>query len=472
MTRTALLKADASARSASAPGLAADPLQDPLNAHTLEHAVSRGLSGAAGPLPHAERIQASFGRHDVSKVVAHGGPPAREGAAALGARGFATGSHVVFREAPDMFTAAHEAAHVVQQQGGVQLAADGGGQRGGLEDHADQVAEKVVRGESAEPLLDRVAPGGTPSPAPTAGATVQLLRDRYDFAGGERLEVLTNQHRGVYLLRANGEEVVVKYEAGGHEVGLQQLAAAVGLHAPQIRRLTEDEVEELRARRDVGRPKGNCVVMEFVQGEALDFLHSSRANDAIEQGLDPEAKADADMLGLFTRDVLRDIGRSYAFQILTGSADRWPMPESVGVGLYTDGNAGNVLIDGASGHARDIDFTQGRPGADYVERMAEHLRGLLEAEDGGDLVRRVSEFIGSEYRAKYEVPAEGRVSIKEGFIQAMDAIRQIDLDDFEDLGRDIQARARAIQEAFHQEAEALDLQAANQAETGCRCVIQ
>jgi hypothetical protein len=63
-------------------------------------------------LPFADQIQASFGPdHDVSKVRAHVGSDA---ASAMGATAFATDDHVVFDREPDLHTAAHEAAHVVQ----------------------------------------------------------------------------------------------------------------------------------------------------------------------------------------------------------------------------------------------------------------------------------------------------------------------------------------------------------------------
>jgi hypothetical protein len=69
------------------------------------------------------------------------------------------GDQVAFRGTPDLFTAAHEAAHVVQQRGGVQLRG-GVGQAGDrYEQHADAVAHAVVRGESAEALLDAHAGG-------------------------------------------------------------------------------------------------------------------------------------------------------------------------------------------------------------------------------------------------------------------------------------------------------------------------
>ena len=78
----------------------------------------------------------------------------------MGANAFATGSHVALGNKQDLHTAAHEAAHVIQQQGGVQLSGGVGQSGDRYERHADQVADKVVRGESAEQLLDPFAGGG------------------------------------------------------------------------------------------------------------------------------------------------------------------------------------------------------------------------------------------------------------------------------------------------------------------------
>lgn len=111
-------------------------------------------------LPFASAIQASFGRHDVSDVRAEIGGDAGAKAEALGARAFATSDLVAFRESPDLHTAAHEAAHVVQQRGGaVSAALDTPGDA--LEQHADAVADAVVRGASAEALLDAATGGGS-----------------------------------------------------------------------------------------------------------------------------------------------------------------------------------------------------------------------------------------------------------------------------------------------------------------------
>jgi hypothetical protein len=80
-----------------------------------------GTATGGAPLPHLEPIQRSFGRHDVSGVEAHVGGDATAASSALGARAFATGNRVAFGSAPDLHLAAHEAAHVVQQRGGVYL---------------------------------------------------------------------------------------------------------------------------------------------------------------------------------------------------------------------------------------------------------------------------------------------------------------------------------------------------------------
>jgi hypothetical protein len=92
----------------------------------------------------------------------------------MGAEAFATGHHVAFAGAPSLFTAAHEAAHVVQQRAGVQL--DGGVGRAGdvYERQADAVAEAVVQGRSAQALLG----GGDAAPdAAVQRREMQVQRD-------------------------------------------------------------------------------------------------------------------------------------------------------------------------------------------------------------------------------------------------------------------------------------------------------
>ena len=77
------------------------------------------VSSGGGPLPHREKIQTAFGRHDVSGVRAFVGGEAGQQAQAIGASAFATGDAVGFADSPGLHTAAHEAAHMVQQRTGV-----------------------------------------------------------------------------------------------------------------------------------------------------------------------------------------------------------------------------------------------------------------------------------------------------------------------------------------------------------------
>jgi hypothetical protein len=139
-----------------APGRVHDE-DDPAQIHA---AAARGTATAASALPYLDAIQRAFGRHDISSIRAHLGDDAASSARAMGAGAYATGDHVVMGEARDLFTVAHEAAHIVQQRGGVQLAGGVGAAGDAHERHADEVAALVVQGKSAEALLDRVAGSG------------------------------------------------------------------------------------------------------------------------------------------------------------------------------------------------------------------------------------------------------------------------------------------------------------------------
>jgi hypothetical protein len=126
--------------------------------------AAAGFAGPGRALPYLDAIQRSFGRHDVSAVRAHVGGATADAAASLGARAYASDGQVGFAREPDLFLVAHEAAHVVQQRGGVQLSGGVGAAGDVHEQHADAVAAAVVRGDSAEALLDQYA-GGPGSPA-------------------------------------------------------------------------------------------------------------------------------------------------------------------------------------------------------------------------------------------------------------------------------------------------------------------
>jgi len=144
----------------------------------LHAAAASGVAGGSATLPFLTQIQAAFGAHDVSGVQAHVGGAAAEASAAIGAQAYATGNHVAFAGAPDLHTAAHEAAHVVQQRAGVQLLGGIGEVGDRYEQHADEVAAHVVRGESAEALLDRYAPSRSPGTSAT-GSAIQRVASEY-----------------------------------------------------------------------------------------------------------------------------------------------------------------------------------------------------------------------------------------------------------------------------------------------------
>ncbi len=129
------------------------------------HAAARGITGAGTALPHADVIQRAFGHHDVTRVRAHVDAHAAHAAMSIDAEAYAFGEHVAFGRTPSLRTAAHEAAHVVQQRAGIQLDGGVGTVGDAHECHADAVAERVVTGRSAAALLD--AYGGTAAHAPT-----------------------------------------------------------------------------------------------------------------------------------------------------------------------------------------------------------------------------------------------------------------------------------------------------------------
>jgi hypothetical protein len=133
----------------------------------LSHQVAAaGIRGVGRPLPHLEQIQAAFGGHDVRQVRAFTGGAAATTSEALGAEAYATRERIAFRSAgPSLHTTAHEAAHIIQQRRGIHLPGGFGRAGDSHERHADLVADRVVRGQSAESLLGRpIGPGSFASP--------------------------------------------------------------------------------------------------------------------------------------------------------------------------------------------------------------------------------------------------------------------------------------------------------------------
>lgn len=144
------------------------------DAASIHQIASSGLSGSGGTLPHVQQIQEAFGSHDVSGVSAHVGGQAEQANSALGAKAYASGEQIAFKSSPDLHTAAHEAAHVVQQRSGVQLSGGVGRVGDQYEQHADKVADRVVSGSSASDLLDAISSG-------SGGGGVQAKEEPVQF---------------------------------------------------------------------------------------------------------------------------------------------------------------------------------------------------------------------------------------------------------------------------------------------------
>lgn len=145
--------------------------------------ANKGLANARSPLPHHDRIQSSFGHHDISNVRADVGGAAGQASRRMGALAYASGDRIGFRQSPGLHLAAHEAAHTVQQRSGLKLPGNVGKPGDRYEKHADQVADAVAAGESAEPLLDSV----TPVAGNTATATAPANGDGISGAVQHRL---------------------------------------------------------------------------------------------------------------------------------------------------------------------------------------------------------------------------------------------------------------------------------------------
>ena len=162
------------------------------NGEQVAVTADRGVAGAAASLPHLGTIQGAFGKHDVSGVRAQVGGEAAEASRAIGAEAYATGNRVAFASAPSLHTAAHEAAHVVQQRAGVHLKGGVGAAGDVYERHADAVADRVVAGESAEALLDQPATGGSSTSTAVQRAEISETTDTGNKYTQE-MEVLPNK---------------------------------------------------------------------------------------------------------------------------------------------------------------------------------------------------------------------------------------------------------------------------------------
>jgi hypothetical protein len=246
--------------------------------------AASGVAGGGGALPYAETVQRLFGRHDISGVKAHVGGPAETANRAIGAEAYATGNHVAFAGTPSLRTAAHEAAHVVQQRGGVQLKGGVGESGDEYERHADQVADAVVQGKRAEGLLDQHAGTGARG-APSAA----VQREAQPHATPAPATAPPPPKTNVSAVDSAAPPTDLKTTA----------AAKPGEQAPTDTTITDtprvESVEMLHAEEMFAEVPANTVAKKHVFDRLNKAVHAeSRAEKARAAAKKPEAVAKAD----------------------------------------------------------------------------------------------------------------------------------------------------------------------------------
>ena len=228
----------------------------------VHEAAASGIASGGGALPHADKIQASFGSHDVGNVQAHTGAAAQDASSAMGAEAYATGNHVVLGGGADLHTVAHEAAHVVQQQAGVSLSGGVGQVGDKYEQHADKVADAVVQGKSAEPILNEMT---------GAGPGVQR----------RAIQRSTNPFFGKVQRLAGDLSAPVRSDVAPGMVGQTVGQAAAALH-PEARDasfnpLRKVEFETRLAQLILGTPDAFMTTVRKVSNGVLDYIEAEAA---------------------------------------------------------------------------------------------------------------------------------------------------------------------------------------------------
>lgn len=136
----------------------------PLSTSEKHHMAQRGFQDTSSPLPHLDTLQRAFGHHSLENVKSFAGDAASYSNESLGAAAYCAGDRIAFDRPPDLHTVAHEAAHVIQQRSDLTLSEGVGHRDDRHERRANEVADAVVQGKSAEPLLNEYAgtqPGGS-----------------------------------------------------------------------------------------------------------------------------------------------------------------------------------------------------------------------------------------------------------------------------------------------------------------------
>ena len=199
----------------------------PDRSSVLDVAVS-GVRGPGEELPHLERLEDAFGGdHDLPSMRAHVGAGPAAACDTLRADAYATDSSVAFRSKPDLWLAAHEATHLVQQR-------HGQGEREGLdppdgrlERQADAVADRVAAGGSAEDLLPRGEPRRSGSGGAVQRYTMETVAGGTAQVGDGRQTALFAS-QSLYAAPGLISGANSKLQASGKQGSYIELAAGAG----------------------------------------------------------------------------------------------------------------------------------------------------------------------------------------------------------------------------------------------------
>ncbi len=158
--------------------------------------ATAGVRGGGATFPFLNKIQALFGKHDLSGVRAYSGGHASRASRAIHAEAYTIGNKVAFGKTPTLHTAAHEAAHVIQQRAGVSLKGGIGQVGDRYEQHADRVADAVVAGRSAEAIL---------SHAPRGGSSASSMQPKVQRKMGMEFQTVSKKGPTILAIYAKGK---------------------------------------------------------------------------------------------------------------------------------------------------------------------------------------------------------------------------------------------------------------------------
>jgi hypothetical protein len=222
-------------------------------------ARAQQLQGKAGAT-NLEKVQRAFGKHDISGIsMVHSSAQAD----AFGAAAMAQGETVTFGSSPDLHTMAHELAHVVQQRAGVQLTGGVGSEGDQYERNADAVADLVVKGQSAESLLDQFTGGRALGKTASAGQGVQ--RKKKKTVSGNAMARLKHAKAGI-----EHSKEILSFGAGNQKEALEasnfnsyfRMAAMRDPEcwyiSPSVRRLASQHPDALTTAKAQLAKGGNC----------------------------------------------------------------------------------------------------------------------------------------------------------------------------------------------------------------------